>query len=66
MDFRQRMIFLVMIFLEDWRGWFGNYLCYLEKYSDLEQAALIMRYEYYLKNDCSDESIDMLDELRRG
>lgn len=65
-DFRQRINFLVMIFLEDWRGWFGDYLRYLEKYHDLEQVTLIMRYEYYLKNDCLDESIDMLDELRRG
>lgn len=66
MNFRQRMIFLVTIFLEDWRGWLCDYLCYLEMHPDLEQAALVMQYEHYLKNNCSDESIDMLDELRRS
>ena len=53
-----------MIFLDDWWGHFGDYLLYLEKVPNLEQAAQIMQYEYYLKNGCSDEYVDLLSNLK--
>ena len=63
-NFRQQIIFLFMIFLDDWWGHFGDYLLYLEKVPNLDQAAQIMQYEYYLKNGCSDEYVDLLSNLK--
>lgn len=61
--FAQQITFLIMLFLDDWWGHFSDYLWYLEKHPNLKQAAQIMQYEYYLKNNCSDKHIDLLDDL---
>lgn len=63
LDFYHLLDTLLLLHLDRFRDWFGDYLWYLEKYQNLDDALNIMRYDYWLENNHIDEDIDLLSVL---